>query len=74
LKPFKTFITGKPCAGKSHFAAQLSKHYNVPHIYLEQVLKDVQNWNKEKEAEYYKNQAERERLQQIAEERRQRKK
>lgn len=24
LKPFKTFITGKPCAGKSHFSAQLS--------------------------------------------------
>lgn len=35
LKPFKTYITGKPCSGKSHFSAQLSQHYNVPHIHLE---------------------------------------
>ena len=52
LKPFKIAITGKPCSGKSFYAAQLAKHYGVPHIHKEQVLADIQNWNAEKEAEY----------------------
>jgi adenylate kinase len=52
LKPFKIAVSGKPCSGKSYFAAQLAKHYDIPHIHKEQVLHDIQNWNKEKEAIY----------------------
>ena len=52
LKPFKIAVSGKPCSGKSFFAAQLAKHYGVPHIHKEQVLSDIQNWNKEKEAQW----------------------
>ena len=62
-------MTGKPCSGKSYFAAQLAKHYDVPHIHKEQVLFDIQNWNKEKEAEYNHRQAEKARLQKLADER-----
>ena len=53
LKPFKIGISGKPCSGKSFYAAQLAKHYGVPHIHKEQVLHDIQNWNKVKEEEYH---------------------
>ena len=42
LKPFKIGISGKPCSGKSFYAAQLAKHYGVPHIHKEQVLHDIQ--------------------------------
>ena len=45
-------MTGKPCTGKSHFSEQLAKHYNVPHIHTAQVLKDIQHWQDEKEANY----------------------
>lgn len=41
LKPFKIGISGKPCSGKSFYAAQLAKHYDVPHIHKEQVLHDI---------------------------------
>ena len=58
LKPFKVAIAGKPCTGKSFFAEQLSKHYNVPHIHTTQVLFDIENWNNEKEAEWNKKIAE----------------
>ena len=44
LKPFKISLTGKPCTGKSHFSKQLAQHYNVPHIYFEEVLKDIEHW------------------------------
>ncbi len=54
LKPFKIAVSGKPCSGKSHFAAQLAKHYDIPHINKEQVMFDIQNWNNEKEANYKK--------------------
>ena len=52
LKPFKIAVSGKPASGKSYFAAQLAKHYDIPHIHKEQVMHDIQNWNKEKEAIY----------------------
>ena len=32
LKPFKIGVNGKPCSGKSFYAAQLATHYGVPHI------------------------------------------
>ena len=35
LKPFKIAVSGKPCSGKSFYAAQLAKHYGVPHIHKE---------------------------------------
>lgn len=41
LKPFKIAISGKPCSGKSFYAAQLAQHYGVPHIHKEQVLHDI---------------------------------
>ena len=69
LKPFKIAVNGKPCSGKSFFAAQLAKHYGVPHIHKEQVLEDIDNWNKEKEAEYLHNIAEKKRLADLAEQR-----
>ena len=69
LKPFKIAISGKPCSGKSYYAQQLAEHYGVPHIHKEQVLDDIQNWNKEKEKEYNHRQAEKVRLAQLAEER-----
>ena len=41
----------------------------MPHIHKEQVLHDIQNWNKEKEAEYHHRQSEKARLAKLAEER-----
>jgi hypothetical protein len=38
----------------------------VPHIHIEQVLQDLNNWNKEKEAEYLVRQAEKLRQAQTA--------
>ena len=66
LKPFKIAITGKPCSGKSYFAAQLAKHYGVPHIHKEQVMHDIQNWNAEKEAQWKHRQDEKARLAKLA--------
>lgn len=54
LKPVKIFITGPPASGKSFYAKQLSEHYNVPHIYLEHMIKDIETWNKEKEEGIHK--------------------
>ena len=62
LKPFKIGILGKPCSGKSFFSGQLAKHFNVPHIHKEQVLEDIQEWNKEKQREYEHKQNEKIRL------------
>ena len=69
LKPFKIAIQGKPCSGKSFYAAQLAKHYGVPHIHKEEVLSDIQNWNKEKEAEWRHRKEEKARLTKLAEDR-----
>jgi len=62
LKPFKIALTGKPCTGKSHFSAQLAQHYNVPHIHSEAVLKDIEHWQDEKEANFKAQRAIREKL------------
>ena len=69
LKPFKIAISGKPCSGKSYYGAKLAQHYDVPHIHKEQVLSDIQGWNKEKEAEYRHRQDEKERIRKLNEER-----
>ena len=70
LKPFKILLTGQVLTGKTFFSAQLAKHYGVPHIHVEQILDDVQNWNNEKEAEYNFRQSEKKRLADLAEKRR----
>lgn len=49
LKPFKTTIIGKPCAGKSFFGGKLADHYNVPHILTDRVLNDIEHWQDEQE-------------------------
>lgn len=49
LRPVKIAITGPPGSGKSFYGKQLSDHYNVPHIHLQQMIHEIENWNKEKE-------------------------
>jgi hypothetical protein len=46
----------------------------VPHIHLQQVLKDVEEWNKEKETEHLNKVAERERILKAAQEKAEKKK
>lgn len=54
LKPFKSSIIGKPCAGKSFFGKKLAEHYNVPHIFTEVVLHDIEHWQDEQEVAFKK--------------------
>lgn len=62
LRPVKIFITGPSLSGKSFFGKQLAEHYNVPHIHMEQLIKDVKAWDNEKEDNYKKLLADREAL------------
>ena len=62
LRPVKIFITGPPCSGKTFFGQQLGEHYNVPHIHMEKLLSDLASWDQEKEENFHKRQAEREKL------------
>jgi len=32
------FLAGPPGAGKTHFGKMLSRHYNVPHILVKEVI------------------------------------
>ena len=32
LKPVKIFITGPPASGKTYYAEQLARYYNIPHV------------------------------------------
>lgn len=41
LKPIKTFVTGPPLSGKSHFSKKLSEEYNIPHIQIKNLIKDI---------------------------------
>ena len=42
LEPVKVFITGPPASGKSHYGALLAKHYNVPHVRVQDAVDLVQ--------------------------------
>lgn len=62
LRPVKILVAGPPCSGKTFFGKQLGEHYNVPHIHMEKLLADLNSWDQEKEENFNKRQAERERL------------
>jgi len=49
LNPFKIFVTGPPCSGKTRFGGKLAEHYNVPHIHMERLIADLRSWDQEKE-------------------------
>lgn len=51
MKPFKVIITGPPASGKSHYGEKIAKHYNITHIYMNKLLDEIENWNKEREEE-----------------------
>lgn len=61
LKPIKILIFGPPCSGKSFFGQQLGEHYNVPHIHMLKLLDDLKNWDQEKEDDWNKRVADRDR-------------
>lgn len=41
LNPVKIFITGPPASGKSFYAAQLAKYYNIPHVSVKQLTDEA---------------------------------
>jgi adenylate kinase len=47
LKPVKMFITGPPASGKTHYGKLLSAFYNIPHINVVQVAREIQQQSSE---------------------------
>lgn len=41
LNPVKIFISGPPASGKTFYAAQLAKYYNIPHVDVKQLAKEA---------------------------------
>lgn len=41
LKPKKIFLTGPPACGKSSFASQISRIYNIPHLTVQGVIEEA---------------------------------
>ena len=62
LRPIKIFVTGPPCSGKTFFGKQLGEHYNVPHIHMQKLLDDLLSWDQEKEENWNKRQADKQRV------------
>ena len=51
LKPNKILITGPPASGKSKYGKMMAEHFNVPHIHVQKLIEEIDNWNSEKEEE-----------------------
>lgn len=47
LKPVTMFITGPPASGKTHYGKLLSAYYNIPHINVVQVAREIQQQSSE---------------------------
>lgn len=69
LKPFKILLTGQVLTGKTKFSKELAKSYQVPHISVDQIMKDVQTWTDEKENAYIARVENKKRLADLAEQR-----
>lgn len=41
LNPVKIFITGPPASGKSYYAQELAKYYNIPRVHVRQLVDEV---------------------------------
>jgi len=41
LKPVKIFITGPPASGKTYYADQLAKYYNIPRVAVKELVDEV---------------------------------
>lgn len=41
LNPVKIFITGPPASGKTFYAEQLAKYYNIPRVHVRQLIDKV---------------------------------
>ena len=41
LKPVKIFITGPPASGKTYYAEQLARYYNIPRVHVGQLVEEV---------------------------------
>jgi adenylate kinase len=41
LNPVKIFITGPPASGKTFYADQLAKYYNIPKVHVKQLVAEV---------------------------------
>jgi len=43
LKPIKIMIKGEPGARKTEFATMIAKHYNIPVIQIQDIIRDAEN-------------------------------
>ena len=41
LNPVKIFITGPPASGKTFYAEELAKYYNIPRVHVRQLVDEV---------------------------------
>lgn len=41
LNPVKIFITGPPASGKTFYAMELAKYYNIPRVHVKQLVDEV---------------------------------
>lgn len=41
LKPVKIFITGPPASGKTYYAEELARYYNIPRVHVRQLVDEV---------------------------------
>ena len=41
LNPVKIFITGPPASGKTYYAQELARYYNIPRVHVRQLVDEV---------------------------------